>query len=99
VSKKGQHHNKALDHSQPRGHEKSEGNNDPSKSVKITSGSVKKQETYEAQARRHDDPGKAGQNQKNEWHDDLQRPDDMKLRARDSDIDSGRSGSRSNQNK
>lgn len=96
MSKKGQHQNKPLDHSRPRGHEKSEGNNDPSKSVEITTGSYKKQETYEAQARRHEDPSKDGQQQKNEFKDDLQRPDDLRTRARDSDIASGRAGSDSN---
>jgi hypothetical protein len=96
MSKKGQHQSKPLAHSKPRGHEQSEGANDPSKSVEITTGSYKKHETYDAQARRHEDPSKAGQHQKNEWKDDLQRPDDMKRRARDSDITHGRSGSDSN---
>jgi hypothetical protein len=96
MSKKGQHQGKPLDHSKPRGHEQSEGPNDPSKSVEITTGSHKKQETYAAQGRRHEDPVKPAQHQKNEWNDDLQRPDDLKRRARDSDITGGRSGSDSN---
>lgn len=99
MSKKGQHQEKTLDNSKPRGHEKSEGHNNPDKSVTITTGNVKKQATYAAQARRHEDPGKPGQNHRNEWREDPQRPDDMNLRARDSDIGSGRSGSQSNENK
>jgi hypothetical protein len=100
VSKKGQHHEKALDHSQPRGHEKSEGRNDPTKSVTITTGNVKKRETYAEQARRHEDPGKPGQHAVPDWKEDLQTDmGGVGPRARDSDIGSGRSGSQSNQSK
>ena len=96
MSKKGQHQNNPVDHSKPRGHSRSEGHNDPSKSVPITTGSYKKHETYEAQARRHEDPGKQPQAQKNEWHDDLQERPTTGTRARASSVHSGRSGSESN---
>ncbi len=37
------------------------GRNNPEESMAITTGSYKKRETYEAQARAHEDPGKQGQ--------------------------------------
>jgi hypothetical protein len=70
MSKRGQHHENAVDQRKPRGHEQSRGPNDPSKSVDITTGSYKKPETDERQAREHRDPYATAQHQKNEWPGD-----------------------------
>jgi hypothetical protein len=64
VPKRGQHEHDAHD---PR---VSPGPNKPSKSVTITTGTPKKRETYERQARAHDDPGKPAQAAKREWRPD-----------------------------
>ena len=69
--KKGQHHENSVDAQKPRGHERSRGPNDPSKSVDITTGSYKKPETYERQAREHEDPHATPQHQNNEWQNDV----------------------------
>lgn len=97
MAKQGQHNNDAHDP------DKSKGHNNPDKSVTITAGTPKKQETYEAQARAHDDPGKQAQAQKNEWHEDTRDPERAAMqamgastRAREGDLDSGRNGSDSN---
>ena len=97
MSKQGQHNNDANDRDQSRG------NNKHDKSMTITTGNVKKKETYAEQARNHEDPGKQAQAQKNEWKEDTRDPRDAAAmsakqapRARQSDLDSGRSGSDSN---
>jgi hypothetical protein len=97
MAKQGQHQNDAHDQ------DKSRGNNNPSKSMTITTGNVKKKETYAEQARNHEDPGKQAQAQKNEWHEDTRDPRRAAMqvakaptRARQGDLDSGRSGSDSN---
>jgi len=92
MAKQGQHNNDQRDQDKSRGH------NNPSKSMTITTGTPKKQETYAQQARDHDDPGKQAQAQENRWIDDTRDPDrvERSLRAREGDITSGRSGSDSN---
>ena len=96
MAKQGQHKNNPVHHSKPGGHERSEGHNKPSKSVPIVTGSYKKHETYEAQARRHEDPGKQPQSQKNDWHEDLQERPTAHTRARAGSLNARRSGSESN---
>jgi len=71
MSKHGQHHNDAVNPRQPRGHETSRGNNNPSKSVTITTGTYKKPETAEAQAREHRDADRTPQAADNRWNDDV----------------------------
>jgi len=71
MSKKGQHHEDAVDPSRPRGHEHSRGPNNPSKSVTITTGTYKKPETTQKQADEHQDPHRGPQWQKNDWDDDI----------------------------
>ena len=96
MAKQGQHRNDAHDPA------KSKGNNNPSKSVTIVTGTPKKQETYEAQARAGEDPGKQAQAKKNEWNEDTRDKPTIEgsPRARSGDISvSGRangSGSDSN---
>ncbi len=92
MAKQGQHNNDEHDR------DKSKGNNNPSKSMTITTGNVKKKETYAEQAREHKDPGKQAQAQKNEWNEDTRDKVSIEgsTRARDSDISGGRSGSDSN---
>jgi hypothetical protein len=92
MAKQGQHNKDAQDSDVSRGH------NNPDKSVTITAGSPKKQETYAEQARRHEDTGKQAQAQRNDWKADThEHPDhEVRTRARDSDLDGGRSGSDSN---
>jgi hypothetical protein len=70
MPKRGQHHEDAVDPQRPRGHEVSRGPNNPSKSVDITTGSYKKPETTQQQARERKDPHKTPQHQKNEWEYD-----------------------------
>lgn len=95
MAKQGQHKNDAHDPS------KSKGNNNPDKSMTITTGSVKKQETYAEQAREGKDTDKQAQAQKNDWNEDTRDPRriDNPTRARQGDLDSGRNGSDSNANK
>ena len=98
MAKAGQHHNDAADGAKPRGHERSKGHNNPSRSQKITTGSYKKPETYARQAAEHKDPHKQPQARENPWNEDIR--DEVttqgSTRARDSDITGGRSGSDSN---
>lgn len=91
MSKQGQHKGDSFDQTKSKGH------NNPDKSVTITTGSVKKQETYERQAREHRDTNRPGQMDRNEWNPDTRDKPSIEgsPRARDSDI-SGRSGSDSN---
>ncbi len=90
MAKQGQHNNDGRDSDKSRGH------NNPENSVTITAGTPKKQETYEQQAREHEDTGKQAQAAKNTWQESTRDPQDAPLRARDSDISGGRSGSDSN---
>jgi hypothetical protein len=81
MPKKGQHKKDARD---PR---ISPGPNNPSKSVTITTGTYKKQETYAEQARAHQDHDKPAQAAKREWQPDTReeppRPDSPRARKGD----------------
>jgi hypothetical protein len=92
VAKQGQHKNDSHDQTKSKGH------NDPSKSMTITAGTPKKKETYDAQARHHEDPGKQPQAARNTWNEDTRDKPSIEnsTRARRSDISGGRSGSDSN---
>ena len=92
MSKRGQHNGDLRDQDTSKGH------NNPSQSMTITTGNYKKPETYDEQARNHEDTGKQAQAAKNDWHEaqgHVPTPGDSP-RARDSDIGRGRSGSDSN---
>jgi len=92
MSKQGQHNNDSNDN------DKSKGPNKPDKSVTITTGTPKKQETYAQQAAENKDTGRQAQSARNEWNEDTRDKPSIEdsPRARDSDLDSGRSGSESN---
>ncbi|MDB5083023.1 MAG: hypothetical protein JWP00_4947 [Chloroflexi bacterium] len=64
MAKQGMHENDHNDNNV------SKGPNNPDKSVTVTTGSPKKQETYARQAREHKDTGKTAQHDKNEWQSD-----------------------------
>ncbi|HEV2121888.1 MAG TPA: hypothetical protein VGW38_03815 [Chloroflexota bacterium] len=64
MAKKGQHNNDQHDY------DKSKGPNKPDKSVTIVTGTPKKHETYQEQARQNKDTGKQAQAAKNEWNPD-----------------------------
>lgn len=99
MAKQGQHNNDGHDN------DKSKGPNNPSKSVTITTGTHKKQETYAQQANEGKDPGKQAQAAKNEWNEDTRDKPTIEgsPRARSGDLSmSGRansSGSDSNASK
>ncbi len=86
MAKQGQHNNDGNDP------DVSRGPNHPDKSTPITTGTPKKRETYEAQARKHQNPAKQAQDKEPEWH--LHTP--RNIARRDLQGDSGRSGSDSN---
>ena len=92
MPKDGQHNNDAHDY------DKSKGPNNPDKSVTVTTGTPKKQETYQKQAAEGKANNKQAQAAKNEWNEDTrdEPTTEGSTRARDSDIGSGRSGSASN---
>ena len=102
MAKAGQHHNDGVDSAKPRGHEKSRGVNHPDRSQPMTTGSSKKRETYDKQAREHS--GNTGDQREsaeriNPWNDDIREQPDTtsgSTRARESDLSGGRSGSDSN---
>lgn len=96
MAKAGQHHNNARDQAKPGGHERSKGRNNPSKSAPITAGTPKKQETYAAQARAHDDPGQRGQHSVPTWDEDLRDEPSIAGSTHERDPRSGRDGSDSN---
>lgn len=79
----------------------SKGPNNPSKSVTMTTGTPKKQETYQKQAAEGKANNKPAQGAKNEWDEDTRDKPSIEdsPRARDSDISSGQSGSDSNASK
>lgn len=99
MAKQGQHNNDQHDY------DKSKGPNNPSKSVTVVTGSPKKHETYQEQARAHKDTGKQAQAAKNEWNEDTRDKPTIEgsPRARQGDMSmSGRadsSGSDSNTSK
>ncbi|HEX8231452.1 MAG TPA: hypothetical protein VF826_19395 [Chloroflexia bacterium] len=92
MAKQGQHNNDADDK------DKSKGPNNPSKSVDVITGPPKKQETYAQQAAEGKDTDRPPSQQRNAWDEDTRdKPTiEVSVRARDSDIGSGRSGSDSN---
>jgi hypothetical protein len=92
MSKHGQHKGDSFDQTKARG------NNNPSQSQTITTGTYKKKETYAQQAREHKDPEPQAQAARHEWNPDTREhpTNEGSTRARDSDITSGRSGSDSN---
>jgi hypothetical protein len=102
MAKAGQHHNEGLSSAKPRGHESSRGRNHPDRSQEITTGSYKKQSTYEQQAREHSGNTSDARPQaanREPWNEDIREHPDTtsgSTRARDSSIRSGRSGSDSN---
>ncbi len=98
MPKRGQHHNNATDGSKPRGQEKSKGRNNPSKSQTITTGTYKKPETTRKQQLEHKDPHRPAQNAGPDWNEDVRDKISIEgsVRARDTDLGSGRSGSDSN---
>jgi hypothetical protein len=95
MPKDGQHNDDAHDY------DKSKGPNKPDKSVTVTTGTPKKQETYARQAAERDDPAQQSQSDRNEWNEDTRDKPTIEdsPRARESDIGSGRSGSDSNASK
>ena len=95
MAKQGQHNDDAHDY------DKSKGPNKPDKSVTVTTGSYKKQETYERQAAEHKATNRPAQSDRNEWNEDTRDKPTIEdsPRARDSDITRGRSGSDSNARK
>ena len=92
MSKHGQHKGDSFDQTKARG------NNNPSQSQTITTGTYKKKETYAQRAREHKDPEPQAQATRNERNPDTREhpTNEGSTRARDSDITSGRSGSDSN---
>ncbi len=92
MAKQGQHNDDSDDK------DKSKGPNNPSKSVDITTGTPKKQETYARQAAEGHASDRQPSNQRNDWNEDTRDKPSIEdsVRARDSDIGSGRSGSDSN---
>jgi hypothetical protein len=93
MAKQGQHNNDANDPDQSRGP------NNPDKSVTITTGPPKNQETYEQQARQHEDPARPAQAARNEWDEDTRDEPDTTGGTRAREVRSGRSGSDSNADK
>jgi hypothetical protein len=95
MAKQGQHHHDSHDNAKSRGH------NNPSQSQTVTAGTPKKQETYAQRAREHKHPEPQAQAARHDWNPDTRDKPTIEgsPRARDSDITSGRSGSRSNASK
>jgi hypothetical protein len=102
MAKAGQHHNDGLNAAKPRGHEKSRGRNHPDRSQAITTQSYKKPETYAREAYEHSantGDQRPGAARFDAWNDDIREQPDTtsgSTRARDSDLDGGRSGGDSN---
>jgi hypothetical protein len=90
MAKQGQHENDSNDQ------RKSKGHTHPGRSQTITTGSVKKQETYRQQAIEHQDPGRPAQAAKHEWNADTRDKPSLEGSARARSPRSGRSGSDSN---
>lgn len=86
MAKQGQHNKDGNDPDVSRGH------NNPRKSTPITTGTPKKRETYGAQAREHEDPGKRAQDHEPHWYEQTPK----RLTKRDI-AGRGRSGSDSNE--
>lgn len=93
MPKDGQHNSDAHDY------DKSKGPNNPEKSVTITTGTPKNQDTFAAQAANNENPANQAQAADRTWNEDTRESptNENSTRARDSDIGSGKSGSESNQ--
>lgn len=102
MAKAGQHHNDGLSSAKPRGHETSRGRNHPDRSQQITTGSYKKQSTYQRQAAEHSgntSDTRAQSANREAWNEDIREHPDTTFgstRERDSAIHGDRSGSESN---
>lgn len=102
MAKAGQHHNDGLSSAKPRGHEQSRGRNHADRSQEITTGTYKKPETYQRQARERSantSDAHAQSANREPWNEDIREQSDTtsgSTRARNSDISGGRSGSDSN---
>ena len=90
MAKQGQHKNDSND---PR---KAKGNNNPSKSQTITTGTYKKEETYAQRAREGKNPEPQAQAARNEWNEDTRDKPSVEGSTRARNPRSGRSGSDSN---
>ena len=90
MAKKGQHQPDASDPTKSKGH------NNPKNSMTITTGSYKKQETYQRQAAEGKAVDKQAQAAKNEWTKDFREQVPRSEKTRSDTIRSGRSGSDSN---
>ena len=90
MAKQGQHNNDANDSDQSRGP------NNPDKSVTITTGPPKNQETYQQQAQNHENTDRQPQAARNEWDEDTRDEPDTTGSTRARETHSGRSGSDSN---
>ena len=82
MAKQGQHQGDSNDPTKSKGHNK------PSKSVTITTGTPKKQESYEKDVYAHRDPYGPAQAKKNEWNEDTRDKPSIEgsPRARSGDI-------------
>jgi len=76
MPKRGQHKDDRFDQT------KSHGHNHPDRSQTITTGSPKKQETVEQDAREHRDPHRPAQADRNEWHAERREPPSRADRSR-----------------
>ena len=90
MAKQGQHEGDASD---PR---KSKGHSNPSKSQTITTGTAKKEETYQERAREGKDPEPTAQEARNTWTEDTRKKPSNEGSTRARRPRSGRSGSDSN---
>jgi len=91
MAKSGQH---KQDSNDPR---ISKGHTNPSESQTITTGTYKKQETYQERAREHKDPEPQAQAKRNDWNPDTRDKPSIEGSTRARNIRSGRSGSSSNE--
>jgi hypothetical protein len=90
MAKQGQHRGDANDPARSRGP------NNPSKSQTITTGTYKKQETYEQRAREGKDPEPQAQAARRDWDEDTRDEPTNAGSTRAREVRSGRSGSDSN---
>jgi hypothetical protein len=83
MAKQGQHNN---DHNDQ---DVSHGPNHHDRSTEITTGSYKKKETYEQQAREHQNSDTVGEHDQNEWQADTHHAPSRKDQVGDSTRDGG----------
>jgi hypothetical protein len=79
MAKQGQHKNDRFDQT------KSPGHNHPDRSQTITTGSPKKQETIEQDAREHRDPYRPAQADRNDWDSERRDPPSRRDESRSND--------------